>query len=73
MIIGHTPQFYSNKTGISNTCTGVNEQNEKNMGVWRIDTGSSKAFDTFSSEELSEPRKPSVLEILNDNEFNIIS
>ena len=28
MIIGHTPQFYSNKTGISNTCTGVNEQNE---------------------------------------------
>ena len=63
---------YSNKTGISSTCTGVNEHNEKNMGVWRIDTGSSKAFESFDSEELSETRQPSVLEILDDNKFNIL-
>ena len=72
IIIGHTPQFYSNKTGISSTCKGVNKHNEKNMGVWRIDTGSSKAFESFDSEANSEMRQPSVLEIIDDNKFNII-
>lgn len=72
IIIGHTPQFYSNKTGISSTCKGVNKHNEKNMGVWRIDTGSSKAFESFDSEVVSETREPSVLEIIDDNKFNIL-
>lgn len=73
IIIGHTPQFYSNKTGISSTCKGINKQNEKNMGVWRIDTGSSKAFESFDSEINSDIRQPSILEILDDNKFNIIT
>lgn len=73
IIIGHTPQFYSNKSGISTTCKGINEKNEKNMGVWRIDTGSSKAFEQFEQNKiLSEEREPQVLEILNDNTFNIL-
>ena len=73
IIIGHTPQFYSNKSGISTTCKGINEKNEKNMGVWRIDTGSSKAFEQFEeNNKLSEERQPQVLEILNDNTFKIL-
>lgn len=72
IIIGHTPQFYSNKTGISSTCKGINKHNDKNMGVWRIDTGSSKAFESFDSEIISETRQPSVLEIIDDNKFNIL-
>lgn len=73
IIIGHTPQFFSNKSGISTTCKGINEKNEKNMGVWRIDTGSSKAFEQFEqNNKLSEEREPQVLEILNDNTFNIL-
>ena len=72
IIIGHTPQFYSNKTGISSTCKGINKHNEKNIGIWRIDTGSSKAFSTFDSENNLDTRQPSVLEIIDDNKFNII-
>jgi len=74
IIIGHTPQFYSNKSGISSTCTGINEVNDKNMGVWRIDTGSSKAFEQFEKVEgqLSEQREPQVLEIIDDNTFKIL-
>jgi len=83
MIIGHTPQFYANKSGISSTCTGINEKNEKSMGVWRIDTGSSKAFKKFDSKSsessgggdshnLSEERQPQVLEIIDDDTFNIL-
>ena len=72
MIIGHTPQFIPNNSGISSTCTGVNEQNKQKVGVWRIDTGSSKAFEKFDKSKKSGQREPQILEILNDNDFNVI-
>jgi hypothetical protein len=68
MIIGHTPQsFYFNEK-INSTCSNK---------IWRIDNGSSKAFDIFDHEFIktgivSEARKPQVLEIINDDEFNIL-
>jgi len=68
MIIGHTPQFYNNKSGINKTCDNK---------LWRVDTGGSGAFDEFDSvlcttDEKMENRKPQVLEILDDNKFEIL-
>lgn len=64
LIIGHTPQV----DGINSTCDNR---------VWRVDVGSSKAFDNRDNYYLqynkrSHSRRPQVLEILNDNEFRII-
>lgn len=63
IICGHTPQFlYDN--GISKTC---------DESVFRIDTGSSRAFHYFDKKH-SEARKPQILEILNDGEkINILT
>jgi hypothetical protein len=65
MIIGHTPQIYVNsKIGINSTC---------NNKLWRIDVGISRAFQVF--DEISKDvinRKIQVLEILNDDIFNIL-
>lgn len=64
MVIGHTPQFYANECGISNTC---------GESLWRVDTGSSKAFDVFNKfNKRNENRNPQVLEILNDTQVNIL-
>ena len=67
MIIGHTPQFIKHNTGINATC-----QNN----LWRIDTGSTKAFDKFDKHLIYnvDHRRPQALEILNDGEeVNILS
>jgi hypothetical protein len=62
MIIGHTPQFLY-EDGINSTC---------NNKLWRVDIGMSDAFDAFDSKS-DNKRKLQVLEILNDNKFNIIT
>jgi hypothetical protein len=72
MIIGHTPQpFTKNKTGINVTCRF--QEKEINKGVWRIDVGSSLGFEKFKNNKIKNNTKPQVLEILDDNKFNIIS
>ena len=68
MVIGHTPQSFINNDKINATCS------EK---VWRIDNGSSKAFNIFDHEyirtgKVTDSRKPQVLEILNDEIFNVL-
>ena len=68
MIVGHTPQFYANKDGVNASCGDA---------LWRVDNGSSKAFDKFDMGVESEGKKMlnrriQILEILNDNTFNVL-
>jgi Icc-related predicted phosphoesterase len=68
MIIGHTPQSFINNDKINSTCSNK---------VWRVDNGSSKAFNIFDHEyiktgKITDSRKPQVLEILNDDTFNVL-
>jgi len=68
MVIGHTPQFFSNNIGINKTC---------NDALWRVDTGSSSAFHYFDNKYTSNGiinqfREAQALEILNDSVINII-
>ena len=72
MIVGHTPQvFTKEKSGINVTCR--EEKDGINRGVWRVDVGSSLGFDNFKNDKTKELSKPQVLEILDDNKFNILS
>jgi|SaaInlStandDraft_6_1057023.scaffolds.fasta_scaffold10727_3 hypothetical protein len=73
MVVGHTPQvFTKNKSGINVTCR--DNKDGINRGVWRVDVGASMGFDNFkNNDKIKELSKPQVLEILNDNEFNILS
>ncbi len=62
MIIGHTPQFHVNHSGISKTCGDE---------LYRIDVGGSHAFNYFDlkyqqNKEIMDLRKAQVLEILTD-------
>lgn len=61
VIVGHTPQFYTHKEGINSTCDDK---------LWRVDIGLSKAFHPFDT--IKTRKEIQVLEILNDNQFNII-
>lgn len=66
MIIGHTPQAFSNIENINNTCGD---------SLWRVDFGGSFAFDKFRDDgRKGNPlRHVKVLEILNDGEqINIL-
>jgi hypothetical protein len=71
MIIGHTPQFYTNKHGINSSCNGR---------LWKVDQGASTAFQLYDpldnrngdSLNISEKRKVQVLEILDDKIFNVL-
>jgi hypothetical protein len=68
IIIGHTPQSFIHSDMLNHTCSNK---------VWRVDNGSSSAFDRFDSVKLSSgktsfSRRPQILEIINDNEFYII-
>lgn len=68
IIIGHTPQFVANTSGINNTCDDK---------LWRVDSGSSHAFTQFDKEfekngKVTDTRKAQLLEIINDNEYRII-
>tara|TARA_B100000902_G_scaffold392599_1_gene445276 strand:+ start:2254 stop:3456 length:1203 start_codon:yes stop_codon:yes gene_type:complete len=72
MIVGHTPQvFTKKKSGINVTCR--EDKDGVSKGVWRVDVGSSLGFDNFKTEKTKELSKPQVLEILDDNKFNILS
>lgn len=56
VIVGHTPQSFTHKHDINKTC---------GTGVWRVDNGSSAAFDQFDTDgKYTDWRQPQVLEIL---------
>ena len=68
IVIGHTPQSFIHSDMLNHTCDNK---------VWRVDNGSSSAFDRFDSVKISSgknafSRRPQILEIINDNEFYII-
>ena len=68
MIIGHTPQYFYNNTGINSTCS---------KRVWRVDIGSSHAFDVFDKKYnktgvITNLRKVQVLEIKNNSVMKIL-
>lgn len=63
LVVGHTPQLFTNMDGINGTC-----YEKSNNKLYRVDGGFSKAFDIFGKND-----RVQVLEILNDNEFRIIT
>ncbi len=67
MIIGHTPQSFLLTKDINGTCGDK---------IWRVDNGSSSAFDTFDKHFLEYKQKHhnrrfQYLEILNDSEYHV--
>ena len=67
IVIGHTPQSFTYADDINHTCSGR---------VWRVDNGSSGAFDKFDQEYLRKgkstySRRVQVLEIIDDSEYFI--
>jgi hypothetical protein len=67
MMIGHTPQSFMYSDDINSTCGNR---------IWRVDNGSSKAFDSFDTEysnnkKRSISRRTQYLMILNDNEYHV--
>jgi hypothetical protein len=69
MMIGHTPQSFMYSDDINSTCGGK---------IWRVDNGSSKAFDSFDEPYAksgkrvrSISRRAQYLKIINDNEYYI--
>lgn len=68
MIVGHSPQFMYKKndgrTSINGTCHDGNNNNR----LYRVDNGLSLAFNAFGNNYNVQ-----VLEILNDNIFNILT
>ncbi len=65
IVVGHTPQLYTNNEGINGTCY---EKDIKDNTLYRVDGGFSRAFRIFDSNNIAQ-----VLEILNDTEFNILT
>jgi hypothetical protein len=68
MVVGHTPQSFTYSKTINSTCDGA---------VWRVDNGSSSAFHKFDYTFLNtgvvdENRKPQVLEIIDDEIYNVL-
>ena len=61
VIVGHTPQMKSDSYGINGTCY----EKDKNT-LYRVDGGFSRGFRVFNSNTIIQ-----VLEILDDNQFNI--
>lgn len=64
IVVGHTPQLFTNKNGINGTCYEKNGDNK----LFRVDGGFSRAFKIFDNQNLVQ-----VLEIIDDNIFNIIT
>ena len=67
LVVGHTPQSFQYTEDINSTCSGK---------VWRVDNGSSSAFDIFDNELLSTgnkatSRRVQYLLIKNDNEYYV--
>lgn len=65
LVVGHTPQLFTNKTGINGTCYEKDDDTNK---LYRVDGGFSKAFKIFDNNDMVQ-----VLEIIDDTIFNIIS
>lgn len=63
MVVGHTPQLFTNNEGINGTCYEIDGNK-----LFRIDGGFSRAFNVFGYNNVVQ-----VLEILDDNVFNIIT
>ena len=63
IVIGHTPQLFTLGDGINGTCY---EKGKKNK-LYRVDGGFSRAFKIFENNDIIQ-----VLEIIDDNKFNII-
>lgn len=67
MMIGHTPQSFMYSDDINSTCGGR---------IWRVDNGSSKAFDSFDKEYTSNKkrsisRRTQYLKIVNDTDYYV--
>lgn len=67
MIIGHTPQSFLYSDDINSTC---------GKRIWRVDNGSSQAFDSFDLSLMINKtkmigRKTQYLKIINDNEYYV--
>ncbi len=67
MIIGHTPQSFLFNKDINGTCGDK---------IWRVDNGSSSAFDMFDEnyrkhKQKHPNRRLQYLEIINDNEYHV--
>lgn len=63
IIIGHTPQSFQFSKDLNATCDGI---------VWRVDNGSSQAFNLFDKKYINTGKRDSnrrvqYLEIVNDN------
>jgi len=64
IIIGHTPQNFTHKTGINGTCDDT---------VWRVDIGASQAFDSFDNfGDIKDNKLIQVLEIIDGKHFNVL-
>lgn len=64
MVVGHTPQFFSNDEGINKTCGDK---------IWRVDVGGSGAFSPFKNTDLhNHHTRAQVLEIIDDSIFNVL-
>ena len=66
IIIGHTPQSFVKNKDINSTCSNK---------VWRVDNGSSSAFDKFDEKtkkgSINPNRRTQYLTIINDNKYYI--
>lgn len=58
MIVGHTPQSFQQLCGINSAC------NDK---LWRVDTGSAKMFNRYSTSHYDTHRTAQFLQIDDDN------
>lgn len=68
IIVGHTPQSFLHGHGINGICDNK---------IWRVDNASSSAFHGYDKKYLTTGkidinRTPQVLEILDDDQFNIL-
>ena len=70
VIVGHTPQYYTHNEGINSACS---------KKLWRVDIGSSEAFEPFDkvftndkNNHVDNLRRIQVLEIIDDDQFNVI-
>lgn len=68
MVVGHTPQYMYNQSGINSSCDG---------SVYKVDIGGSNTFDKFDSEfeksgNRSKNRMPQVLVIDDDVNFRVL-
>lgn len=65
IVVGHTPQLFTNKDGINGTCY---EKKNGDNKLYRVDGGFADAFRVFNNYSLVQ-----VLEIIDDTKFNILT